>query len=88
MNQNLTLVERFTAPTPRFFAIIRNIGVALGSVSVIIAYLVDQNFPIPDLIYWIGDKATALSAIIAAIVSQFTVDYKKKAESEALNNLK
>jgi hypothetical protein len=88
MNQNLTLVERFTAPTPRFFAIIRNIGVALGSVSVIIAYLVDQNFPIPDLIYWIGDKATALSAIIAAIVSQFTVDYKKKAEAEALNNIK
>lgn len=88
MNQNLTLVERFTAPTPRFFAIIRNIGVALGSVSVIIAYLVDQNFPIPDLIYWIGDKATAIAALIAAIVSQFTVDYKKKAEAEALNNIK
>jgi len=88
MNQNLNLLERFTAPTPKFFAIIRNVGVALGSVSVIIAYLIDQNFPIPDLIYWIGDKATALSALIAAIVSQFTVDYKKKAESEALNNIK
>ena len=88
MNQNLNPIERFTAPTPSFFAVIRNIGVALGSISVLIAYLIDQNFPIPDLIYWIGDKATALSAIIAAIVSQFTVDYKKKAESEALNNLK
>lgn len=88
MNQNLNPIERFTAPTPKFFAIIRNVGVALGSISVLIAYLIDQNFPIPDLIYWIGDKATAIAALIAAIVSQFTVDYKKKAEAEALNNIK
>jgi len=89
MNQDtITPLERFTAPTPKFFAIIRNAGIIIGIVGLTIAKMQTEGINLPDFLNIIAEKATTISALIAAIVAQFTVDFKKTATENALKGFK
>ncbi len=75
-NQNeLSLLERFTAPTPKLFAIIRNGGVILSAVALLLMKLPAQGVAVPDSLLFLASKAYALAGAAAALVAQLTVDF-------------
>lgn len=85
LDQNqLGLVERLAAPTPKIFAIIRNIGVILAAVSAAILAIQEQGIQLPEIVSILTEKAAWISGLIAALISQLTVDFKKMNASNAL----
>lgn len=78
INQDkISIPERITAPTPKIFAIIRNIGIVLATLSGVVAALQSQGIQLPEIVTVLSEKALWISGLIAAAVSQLTVDYKK-----------
>lgn len=78
MNQEkISITERLTAPTPTLFAIIRNVGIALATLSGAVVALQNQGIQLPEIVTVLSEKALWISGLIAAAVSQLTVDYKK-----------
>ena len=85
LNQDLSIVERLLAPSPKFFVIIRNALGILALVSLVITKL-DAVYPLPDYIKMIGDKAVWIAGLIGTFVSLLTVDFKKLIEKEQFSN--
>lgn len=78
LDQNkISIPERITAPTPKLFAIIRNLGIILAAISGAIVTLQSQGVQLPEIVTVLSEKALWISGLIAAAVSQLTVDYKK-----------
>lgn len=85
---DLTAVERFLAPTPKFQNIIQIIGVFIGLLGATLMKLEADNLVVlPFWLSWIATKATVISAAIGTIVAQFSVDYKAKAKAEILDKV-
>lgn len=92
INQNdLSAVERFTAPTPKFQTYLQIIGLFLTTMAGVLMKLEsDKLIELPIWLSWVADKSTAIAGIITILVAQFSVDYKAKAEKETfslMNNL-
>ena len=86
MNQNdISAWQRWIAPMPAFFRPIFYIAMAVMSANAVFLLIDMQliNFQIerPE---WFG-KVSGYIAIGAAIVSKFTVDFKKMQEEKALD---
>lgn len=78
MNQDqISIAERIAAPTPRLFAIIRNVGIILAAIVAAFATMEQQGVVLPEWLTMILSKATGIAGAVAAIVSQLTVDFKK-----------
>jgi hypothetical protein len=69
MNQTVGLLDRISAPTPKFFQIIRNIGLFLGAVG---AAILAVHVPLPDLFIKIAGYLVTGGAVAGA-VSQMAV---------------
>ena len=67
------IIHRWQEPTPRFFQKIRNFGMALTAMSVVITTAV---IPLPALIITIASY-TALAGGIASAISQIAVNDEK-----------
>lgn len=80
----LTIAERITAPTPKLFAVIRNIGIILATLSGTVVALQSQGIPLPEIVTLFSEKALWISGLIAALVSQLTVDFKVLSAKNAL----
>lgn len=88
LDQNkLGLVERLAAPTPKIFAIIRNVGVVLAAVSGAIVAIQSQGIQLPEVVTMLSEKALWISGLIAAIVAQLTVDFKALNSKNALTSV-
>lgn len=76
MNQDkLNLIVRYFAPTPRFFQIIRNIGLIVGTIGAAVLGLESQGITLPEVFSFFANKLVLVASVVASIVSQFTVDY-------------
>ncbi len=73
MNTNLSITERVLAPTPKFFRIIRNVGLVLGAVGTTI---LTAGAALPVAVTTIAGYMVTAGAV-AATVSQTTVDWKE-----------
>ncbi|WP_273210521.1 hypothetical protein [Runella zeae] len=88
LDQNkLSITERITAPTPKLFTIIRNLGIVLAALSGAIIAIQQQGLELPTWVSILSDKVAWIAGLIAAIVSQLTVDFKKLTSENALANL-
>ncbi|MBB3842194.1 hypothetical protein FHS57_006225 [Runella defluvii] len=88
LDQNkIGLVERITAPTPKIFTIIRNIGVILAAVSAAVLAVEQQGIQLPEIVSLLSEKAAWISGLIAAIVAQLTVDFKALNSKNALTSV-
>lgn len=77
LQDELTTVERFTAPTPRFFRLLQVLGIVFATISGALIQLQLQGIELPQVLSVIADKASVIAGIVTALVSQFTVDFKK-----------
>ncbi len=81
----MTIVERAKAPTPKFFKILRSIGLALLGIS---GSIVASPVLLPAAVVTAAGYVAVAGGVISAI-SQITVDDKilRKAQDDKLEHL-
>jgi uncharacterized membrane protein HdeD (DUF308 family) len=77
----MNIVDRAKAPTPKFFKILRSIGLALLGIS---GSIVAAPVVLPVAVVTAAGYVAVAGGVISAI-SQITVDDKAKKEIENLN---
>jgi hypothetical protein len=79
----MNLVERAKAPTPRFFRVLRTIGLALLTVGGSVAAV---PIALPTLVVTIASYVAVAGGVLSA-VSQITVDDDAKREHKIVKQL-
>jgi uncharacterized membrane protein HdeD (DUF308 family) len=79
----MNVVERAKAPTPKFFRILRTIGLALLAVS---GGIVAAPVALPAVVVTIAGYAAVAGGVLSA-VSQITVDDDAKREYQIVDRL-
>ena len=80
----MNVVERVKAPTPKFFRVLRTIGLALLAVGSSIAA---APVALPTVIVTVAGYAAVAGGVLSA-VSQVTVDDDAKREYEIVSRLR
>ncbi|MCG2611839.1 hypothetical protein LZZ90_10015 [Flavobacterium sp. SM15] len=79
----MTIIERAKAPTPKFFKVLRTIGLTLLAVS---GAIVTAPITLPAAVVTVAGYAGVAGSVLSA-VSQITVDDSKlKVKTEANKN--
>jgi uncharacterized membrane protein HdeD (DUF308 family) len=79
----MNVVERAQAPTPKFFKVLRNIGIIVATIGGVI---LTAPVALPAAIVTVGGYLAVAGGVISAI-SQVTVDDKKlKKDEEGAND--
>lgn len=79
----MNVVERAKAPTPKFFRVLRIVGLALLAVS---GSIVAAPVALPAIVVTVAGY-TALAGTVLSAVSQVTVDDDAKREHEIVKRL-
>lgn len=79
----MNVVERAKAPTPKFFRVLRTVGLALLAVS---GSIVAAPVALPAIIVTVAGYAAVAGTVLSA-VSQITVDEDAKREHEIVKRL-
>ncbi len=79
----MNVVERAKAPTPKFFRVLRTVGLALLAVS---GSIVAAPVALPTIIVTVAGYAAVAGTVLSA-VSQVTVDDDAKREHEIVKRL-
>ncbi|ESU22630.1 hypothetical protein FEDK69T_18860 [Flavobacterium enshiense DK69] len=79
----MNVVERAKAPTPKFFRVLRTIGLALLAVS---GSIVAAPATLPAVVVTVAGYAAVAGGVLSA-VSQVTVDEDVKLEKELVKRL-
>jgi len=80
----MNVVERAKAPTPKFFRVLRTVGLALLAVS---GSIVAAPVALPAIIVTVAGYAAVAGTVLSA-VSQVTVDDDAKREHEIVKRLR
>ena len=80
----MNIVERAKAPTPKFFKVLRNIGMALLAIS---GSIIGAPVVLPVAVVSIAGYA-ALAGGVISVISQITVDDTANRERAIVNRLK
>lgn len=79
----MNVVERAKAPTPKFFKVLRTVGLALLTVS---GSIVATPVALPAVVVTVAGYAAVAGTVLSA-VSQVTVDEDAKMEKELVKRL-
>jgi len=79
----MNVVERAKAPTPKFFKVLRTVGLALLAVS---GSIVAAPVALPAVVVTVAGYAAVAGTVLSA-VSQVTVDEDAKMEKELVKRL-
>ncbi|MGL5234398.1 MAG: hypothetical protein ACRC8Z_06570 [Empedobacter falsenii] len=74
----MTIINRFTAPTPKLFQQLRNIGLTLAAIG---GVLIAAPVALPATLVTIGGYLTVAGGVISA-VSQLTVNDKNQSNDD------
>ncbi len=80
----MNIIERAKAPTPKFFKILRSIGMALLAIS---SSIIAAPVVLPVAVVSIAGYA-ALAGGIISVISQITVDDTANSEQTITNRMK
>ena len=80
----MNIVERAKAPTPKFFKVLRSIGMALLAIS---GSIIAAPVVLPVAVVSIAGYA-ALAGGVISVISQITVDETANRERSIVNRLK
>ena len=80
----MNIVERTKSPTPRFFRVLRSIGLAMLALS---GSLIAVPVVLPAVVVSVAGYLAVAGGVLSA-VSQMTVDDDAKSEEELLNRIR
>lgn len=81
----IELIKRFSAETPWFFTVIRNLSIATAVIAGLpefLSFLTIAGINLPEVVFLFSNKVVAISSLVAAFIAQLTVTSQQK---EALN---
>ncbi|WP_461139371.1 hypothetical protein [Spirosoma pomorum] len=84
LQEELSLLERFKAPTPGLFKTIRNGGIVLASLAAAVLGLEAKGVIVPDSIEMVASLIVTVTGTIAALVAQLTVNLPEYEIKKAL----
>jgi len=76
--ENMNIIKRAQAPTPRFFKVLRTVGLVLAGIG---GSILAAPVELPVLLVSIGGYMAVAGGVLSA-VSQVTVDESKLPDSE------
>ena len=79
----MNLVERYKKPTPKFFKILRNIGIALATAG---GAIIAAPISMPALIVTIATYMTVAGTVATAVSQAVVVDGKSKQKGNTVSN--
>ena len=79
----MNLVERYKKPTPKFFKILRNIGIALATAG---GAIIAAPISMPALIVTIATYMTVAGTVATAVSQAVVVDGKSKQKGTIISN--
>lgn len=80
----MNVVERTKSPTPKFFRMLRSIGLALLAIS---GSVIAAPVVLPTVVVSVAGYLAVAGGVLSA-VSQMTVDDDAKAEEDLLNRMR
>jgi uncharacterized membrane protein HdeD (DUF308 family) len=80
----MNVVERTKSPTPKFFRVLRSIGLALLAVS---GSVIAAPVVLPTVVVSVAGYLAVAGGVLSA-VSQMTVDDDAKSEEDLLNRMR
>lgn len=87
----IELVKRFSAETPWFFKVIRNLSIITAVISgapQLLSFLTSAGVELPEAVFTFANKTVAISAIVASFIAQLTVTSKDKENLNIPDNIK
>lgn len=84
IQDELTIPERLSAPTPKLFKTVRTIGIVVAALASALLGVKAQGVALPDVVDVLASKAYVLAGAVAALVSTLTVDVKAYQKANAL----
>lgn len=84
LQNELGLLERLKAPTPKSFQKIRNVGLILASLAAAVLGLEAKGVIVPDSIEMIASLITTIAGTITAAFAQSKVDMTEYQLKKAL----
>lgn len=85
IQDTLSVADRLTGPTPKFFKTIRTIGIVVATLSGALMSMQAQGVELPAFVAVVANGATVIAGVVATLVSSLTVDVT---EYEIRNALK
>jgi len=79
----MNLVERYKKPTPKFFKVLRNIGIALATAGGVI---IAAPISMPALIVTIATYMTVAGTVATAVSQAVVVDNNSKQKGNVISN--
>lgn len=77
----MNIKQRLSAPTPKFFRVLRNVGLALAAAG---AAIITAPISLPATVVTIGGYLTVGASVLTA-VSQITVDEEELSIEKVIN---
>ena len=77
----IELVKRFSAETPWFFKVVRNLSIALAVVAGLpnlLSFLTLAGIELPEVVFVFANKVVAISSLVAAFIAQLTATSNEK----------
>ncbi|TYB79468.1 hypothetical protein [Bizionia myxarmorum] len=71
----MNILERYTNPTPKFFRVLRNIGIALATAG---GAIIAAPISIPALVLTIATYLTVAGTVITAVSQAVVIDEKSE----------
>jgi hypothetical protein len=87
----IELVKRFSAETPWFFKVIRNLSIALAIVAGLpnlLSFLTIAGIELPQAVFVFSNKVVAISSLVAAFIAQLTATSNEKERLGLPDNIK
>ncbi len=88
VQNELSTLERLTAPTPGYFRAIQIMAIIFGAAGFVIAQLQDAGFILPAWMAVLSEKATLAVDAVLVIFPQLTVDFKELSRKKTLENIR
>jgi len=84
IQDELSIIDRLTAPTPGIFKTIRIIGICLAALGGGLIGIQEQGIELPAFLTVLANLTTVVAGTIATLVSSLTVDLAKFKAQNAL----
>lgn len=87
----IELVKRFSAETPWFFKVIRNLSIATAVIAGLpqfLSFLTIAGVELPEIVFVFSNKVISVSSLVAAFIAQLTVTAKEKEELNIPDNIR
>lgn len=74
----MEIVARFFSKTPKFFKILRWLGIAVAIITGLPEFLIAQGVDLPAPLDAVANQVVAIAAVVGSLIAQLTATIEEK----------